>query len=284
VTVRSGLLGIFDSGVGGLTVVGALLRRFPHARVLYVADQAHVPYGGRPLEEVCGFACRISAFLAEQGCEAVVMACNISSATALPFVKETLSPRPVLGVIAPAVSRAAAHSDLPRIGVLATEGTVRSGAYSKQILLQNPRAFVLEVPCPKLVPLVEDGELETPEAFAAAREYLSPMAEARCDTILLGCTHYPFLLPTLRRAACDLFPYPVLFIDPADEMGEALRAALPSIETSRPELPNLLLTTGDACAFREQAPRFLPGIPFEVGSAHWTACGLKTGGARSACP
>jgi len=289
VTTSTGPLGVFDSGVGGLTVVGALLRRFPSERVLYVADQAHVPYGERPLEEVCGFATEISRFLASQGCRAIVMACNISSATALPSVSARLAPRPVLGVIAAAVRRAVLPPLLPpsqgwepRIGVLATAGTVRSGAYSAQIRRLNPGARVIEVACPRFVPLVEAGELETEAACAAAREYLAPLAEAGCRTILLGCTHYPFLLSTLRRTAAELFDVPVTFIDPADEIADALRAALFDLGQVHHSAPNLLLTTGDPDVFRAQAPRFLPGAAFAVAPACWTSEGALSLPDRSA--
>lgn len=284
----SGTLGVFDSGVGGLTVVEALLQRFPRERILYIADQAHVPYGGRPLGEICAFASGISAFLAEKGCRAIIMACNISSATALPSVREALNPLPVLGVIAPATRRAmeaVGPEPAPRIGVLATVGTVRSGAYTAHLraLAGNRDLFVEEIGCPKFVPLVEAERTQTPEADAAAKEYLSPLAEVGCTTIILGCTHYPFLLPTLHRAAETLFPYPVTFIDPATEMADALLAVLPdaghvgnvptiSSNVDHPNDASLFLTTGDAASFRQQTPCFLPGIApasYQVAAAAW---------------
>ena len=268
-----GFLGVFDSGVGGLTVVEAVLRRFPNERVLYVADQAHVPYGGRPLDEVRGFATGISTFLAEQGCRAIVMACNISSAVALPSVEKELAPIPVLGMIGPAALRAAAvdselqpDAESPIIGVLATEGTVQSGAYPKAIMACNPSATVAQVPCPRFVPLVESGETETAEALDAAREYLTFPARLRCRTIVLGCTHYPYLMPALQRAACDLFDAPVTFVDPAFEVA----AALPPRPEGEPfSRPSLLLTTGSADNFRQQAPRFLPNAEFDTAAAVW---------------
>lgn len=271
-TESKGPLGVFDSGVGGLTVVAALLRRFPHERVLYIADQAHVPYGGRPLHEVFGFASGISAFLAREGCRAIVMACNISSATALPSVSEQLDPLPVLGVIAAAAARAA-EGDSPRVGVLATEGTVRTHAYAEQIRGRNAGAHVMEVPCSRFVPLVEAGETESVEAAQACRVYLTPLAEAGCRRIILGCTHYPYLLPALRREAAGLFPQTVEFIDPADEMADALCAALPDMGIRSPGVSNLLLTTGDPDAFRAQAARFLVDVDFDVAPALWTADG-----------
>jgi glutamate racemase len=274
-TVRP--VGIFDSGVGGLTVAGALLRRNPCLPLLYVADQAHVPYGGRPLEEIRGFATAISAFLAQQQCRAILMACNISSATALASVSQSLSPLPVYGMIAPAVRVAlqpfslSEYRDAPRIGVLATAGTVQSGAYAAALRSLHRRCQVTQVPCPKFVPLVEAGEIESAAAREAACEYLTPLAQARCQSIILGCTHYPYLLPTLQRVAADLFAYPVAFIDPAEALADAL--ALQTPFDDRPSRPCLLLTTGDPDHFRRQIPRFLPNAVCEVRAARWQTDG-----------
>ena len=259
----TGPIGVFDSGVGGLTVAAAILRKFPDERVLYLADQAHVPYGGRPLNEIRELAFEISRFLAEQGCRGIVMGCNISSAVALDVVAESLTPIPVFGVIAPAARRAAESES--RIGLLATQGTVTSGSYTEHILRANPRAFVREIACPRFVPLVEAGEMESDEAHSAAHEYLRPLAESGCRAIILGCTHYPFLLPVLSRAAAELMPNPVIFIDPADEAADQIRGIGGSAGTR----PNLLLTTGDTAIFDKQIPRFLPGVEFEMGQSEW---------------
>jgi glutamate racemase len=270
-------IGIFDSGVGGLTVAGALLRRHSRLPILYVADQAHVPYGGRPLEEIRGFATAISAFLARQNCRAILMACNISSATALPSVSQSLSPLPVHGMIAPAVRRAlqslavSQSENAPRIGVLATAGTVQSGAYAVALHSLNRRCQVTQVPCPKFVPLVEAGEIESAAAREAACEYLTLLAESRCQTVILGCTHYPYLLPTLQRVAADLFPSPVTFIDPAEALADALPIPMDPDDISSPL--RLLLTTGDPEHFRRQIPRFLPDVSCEVRAARWQTDG-----------
>lgn len=295
-------IGVFDSGVGGLSVVRAILRRYPHERILYVADQAHVPYGERPLEDIRRFAGGISDFLAEQGCKAIIMACNISSACALPSIAAKLAFLPTFGMIGPAVRRAVEMDSQAAIGVLATTGTVRSGAYTAQIRALNPQARVVEVACPRFVPLVEAGELSSEETLEAAYAYLMPIARAECRTIILGCTHYPFLLPTLRRATADLFPGPVRFIDPAEETAQALEGEAPP-SRSWPSPPNplsqpwergsdspearppdgcfqerglsmrarhLLLTTSDVATFASQVPRFLPGMEYDVAIAHWS--------------
>src|SRR5262249_46452616 len=147
VTLSDGPLGIFDSGVGGLTVVGEILRRYPGEQILYVADQAHVPYGGRPPDEIKQFATGVSEFLPDHGVRAIIMACNISSAVALPAVRRELSPLPVFGMIEAAARRAARSSDYP-IGILATAGTVKSQAYTRQIQEIAPGSKVVEVACP----------------------------------------------------------------------------------------------------------------------------------------
>jgi len=251
-------IGVFDSGLGGLTVVRRLWEALPQERVLYVADQAHVPYGGRELAQVCGFACGISESLLAAGCKALVMACNISSATALPAVQAEYPGVPILGVILPGTEAAAARTRNGRIGVLATEGTVKSGAYTRALRALNPALQIIEVACPAFVPLVEAGELETPVALAAAREYLAPLLAAGVDTVILGCTHYPFLLPTLEALAPALD-----FVDPAlqtvralaDRLAHAqLLASQPSAEPPR----HRLATTGDPAAFAAQMRRFLP--------------------------
>ena len=262
-----GAVGIFDSGVGGLSVVRALLRAAPGVRVLYVADQAHVPYGGRPLSEVRAFAEAISRFLVDEGCRSVVMACNISSATALDTVRATLAPLPVFGMISGAAAACAA-SGSRCVAVLATEGTVRSGEYGRQIRARRPDCDVIEVPCPAFVPLVESGDTCGDAAEHAARQYLAPAARAGATTVVLGCTHYPFLIDVLRRVASDLFPRPPAFLDPADVVARDIAAALSEPPGAAPGA-HLLLTTGCAAAFADQVRRFLPGERGRVSQAAW---------------
>ncbi|HSV74922.1 MAG TPA: glutamate racemase [Chthonomonadales bacterium] len=268
-TGSPGPVGVFDSGVGGLTVAAALRRRLAGEPVLYLADQAHVPYGGRPLEEVAGFARGISRYLVDARCRAIVMGCNLSSATALPEVVREMAPLPVLGVIAAAALRAAAF-DPARVGVLATEGTVATGAYGRQVRAANPAAEVVEVACPAFVPLVESGCANSEEAFDHASQYLRPLADRDCRVVVLGCTHYPYLLPVLRRAASNLFAELPVFLDPADEVVGALERALPGLRRAGAAPPSRLLTTGDPARFAQQARAFWPGEPFRVGAARWT--------------
>jgi glutamate racemase len=207
---------VFDSGVGGLSVLKEISRTLPSESIYYFGDTVHVPYGGRPLPEVRGYALNICRFLVAQGVKAIVMACNISSAIAIGDARSEFPDIPIIGVIEPG-SAAAIVTGSNRIGVLATQGTVSSGAYTRTITYLSPQSEVVEVACPKFVPLVEAEEVETSEAYTASIDYLSPLADARSSAIILGCTHYPFLESTLTAVAKKLFPPDdqPSFIDPA---------------------------------------------------------------------
>lgn len=267
---RDAPIGVFDSGLGGLTVVRQIRALLPEESVLYVADQAHVPYGGRALTEVRRFALGISRALYVAGCKAIVMACNISSATALSTVQQEYPDIPVLGVIAPGACVATRRTRNRRIGVLATEGTVRSRAYRHALQACGPDLEVVEVACPAFVPLVESGALDTPETLQAAVQYLSPLCMADVDTVILGCTHYPFLLPVLQRVAPHL-----TFVDPAHATVEWLRQFLAQHRACAPRRvrANLLVTTGDPEAFQRQVARLFPGGDWQVASARWSSDG-----------
>ncbi len=263
-------IGVFDSGLGGLTVVSQMLRLLPNERILFVADQAHVPYGGRDLSEVCGFASGISEGLVRAGCKAVVMACNISSATALQAVQSHHPNLLVLGVIAPGARAAARATQNGRIGVLTTVGTAKSAAYTRTLHSLDPNVSVLEVPCPEFVPLVEGDAIMTSAAYRAAESYLMPLLEAGSDTVILGCTHYPFLLPVLREVApriCFVDPAEQTVIELAHEIEErGIRNDSSTSDSGR------LTTTGDVSHFATTLHRFLlhGGDPFPVSAARWT--------------
>ncbi|HLV80331.1 MAG TPA: glutamate racemase [Chthonomonadaceae bacterium] len=262
-------IGVFDSGVGGLSVVRRLRDRLPYERILYVADQAHVPYGGRELGEVCGFACGISEALLTEGCKAIVMACNISSATALPVLQAEMPHLPILGVILPGAQAAAARTRNGRVGVLATAGTVKSGAYTRALHGIAPALQVTEVACPAFVPLVEAGQEASSAATAAAQEYLAPLRAAGVDTVILGCTHYPFLLPVLTNLAPEWD-----FVDPAEQTARDLAdhlAACGLLAPPRATPRHRLTTTGDPAEFAALLPRFLPDASqiADVDAARW---------------
>ena len=252
-------IGVFDSGVGGLTIARELVRRLPYEHVLYVADQLHVPYGGRPLEEIRSFATALSDHLFINGAKRVVMACNISSATALDRVRERFGADRVLGVIEHGARAAIEATKTGRIGILATQGTVATTAYSKHIHALAVEARVFEITCPRFVPFVERNELDSAATEAAAREYLAPLLAERTDTIVLGCTHYPFLLPLLQRVAGER----VSFVDPARATVDALEKNLGqggSAALERSSLPHRLETTGDVEIFRNQLKIFWPEL------------------------
>ena len=206
-------IGIFDSGLGGLTVARRVLEKVPRQSIAYVADQTHVPYGERAPEEIRSFALGITDFLVRGDAKLVIMACNMSSATALEAARELFPETPVIGVIEAGVRAAVRAACGGPIGVLATGGTVSTAAYTNTLLCLLPEATVIEQACPRLVPLVEAGMADSPEAEEAVREYVAPLVSAGCRTVILGCTHYPFLIDAIRRVAG---PDPTI-IDPAEE-------------------------------------------------------------------
>ena len=199
-----------------------ILRTLPNERIIYFADNAHVPYGERPLEQIRGFAVGITAFLVEKGCKAVVMACNMSSAVALEAARQEFRDLHVLGVIEPGAKAALDVREGKPVGVLATTGTVNSGAYVRELQRRDKHCRVYQQACPKFVPLVESGLADSEEAEAAARTYVEPLLSEGCRTLILGCTHYPFLRRAIESAAGS----GVRIVDPAEETARALKSLL----------------------------------------------------------
>ncbi len=225
-------IGIRDSGVGGLTVARCIREAFPHARILYFADTIHVPYGGRAAGQIRHFALSIADFLVSQGAQIVVFACNSSSAVALEAARETLAV-PIVGTIEPGARAAVAQTQNNRVGVLATQATVESAVYSQHIGALNSEIRVLEIACPRFVPLVETEKTESESAREAAREYLRPLVDFGVDTIVLGCTHYPLLLPVLQRAARELSAPNLQFVDPAQAVAAAVQQNVVDLNVHR---------------------------------------------------
>lgn len=186
-------IGVFDSGVGGLTVLKALRRKLPNRDFLYLGDTARVPYGRKPKEMVEGFAYGITSFLVEQGVEAVVIACNTASSAALPKIRDDFRV-PIWGVIDPGVEAARRTTRSGSVGVIGTAGAIRSGAYQKRLEAHHLRVWAKA--CPLFVHLVEEGLSDSPEAELLARHYLGDCPEI--DTLILGCTHYPMLRNMLQ--------------------------------------------------------------------------------------
>jgi glutamate racemase len=195
-------IGIFDSGVGGLTVYRALHERLPDERFVYLGDTARVPYGTRSLSTVERYAIENAGFLEAHGIKILVVACNTASALALPAIREAVRV-PVLGVIEPgaraAVEASGKQSMKRRIGVIATEATVQSGAYGSAIARLDPEASVIARACPLFVSLSEEGWAQTEVARMVAADYLKEITEARVDTLVLGCTHYPILRDVIQE-------------------------------------------------------------------------------------
>lgn len=198
------MIGVFDSGLGGLSILKAILQALPEQQYLYVGDSDRAPYGSRPSEEIYRFTLEGVDFLLQQGCEMVILACNTSSAEALRKIQKEYLPthypdRKVLGVIVPAAEDAAQKTRNHRIGVMATEGTVQSGAFVRELQKLLPDAKVIQQACPLLVALVESGEQNSSVAEQAIREYLEPLLSQGIDTLILGCTHYEHLLPYIEQ-------------------------------------------------------------------------------------
>lgn len=262
-------IGVFDSGLGGLSVVARILELLPDERIIYFADNAHVPYGERPLEEICDFALGIVDFLIGKGAKAVVMACNMSSAVALGAARIQHPDVPILGVIEPGARTAVDVCEGEPIGVLATTGTVKSEAYLRAINRFSPSVAVSQQACPAFVPLVESGEAESEEAEAAACTYMNPLIAEGCRTIILGCTHYPFLRKAIECAATK----DVRIVDPAEETARALQNTLVTIGLASDELSGSheFYASGDTAGLASLGGSFL-GVPIgEVRHAEWGA-------------
>ena len=191
-------IGVFDSGVGGLTVAAALRQLLPAEDILYVGDTARVPYGGKSPPTIERYALEIGGFLIARGAKCLVVACNTASALALPELRKHFSV-PVLGVVEPGARAAAALAASGRIAVLATRATVASGAYERAILQFNPAASVRSIACPLLVPLIEEGLFDDPLTDLALARYIEPLRNFEPEAIVLGCTHYPLASQAIAR-------------------------------------------------------------------------------------
>lgn len=261
-------IGIFDSGLGGLTVVKRVLEKLPHESTAYLGDQIHVPYGERPASEICSFAVGITDFLVRQNAKMAIMACNMSSAVALDTAMERFPDIPIIGVIEAGARAAACSAHGGAIGVLATSGTVKARAYTRILQTLLPELVVCEQACPKFVPIVESGMCDTAEADEVAREYVTPLLAAGCRTLILGCTHYPFLMCAIRKAAGP----DVTIIDPAEETAvQAANILFDAGLLSPPhaEPVHAYFTTGCPDHFAELGSRFLGKPVNEVQKSTW---------------
>ena len=214
-------IGVFDSGVGGLTVVAALRERLPDESILYLGDTARLPYGTKSQQTVLRYTRTTIDFLRQRGVKAVVVACNTASALAVPYLDLDI---PLWGVIEAGAERAAAVTS-GRVGVIATESTVQSDAYARALLRLRPELEVTSKACPLFVPLVEEGWYDDPIAELVARRYVEPLVASGIDTMVLGCTHYPLLVPVLSRVAGEAVKLVDSASSVADRVARDLAAA-----------------------------------------------------------
>ncbi len=265
---RDSSIGIFDSGVGGLSVLRAIRQQLPTEPVIFLADQAHVPYGLRSLEEVCDFSEAITRYLLSRGAKLIVVACNTASAAALHHLRQVFSGIPFVGM-EPAVKPAAEGSQSGVVGVLATPATFQGELYASVVERFANGVTLLQHTCPGLVAQIEEGELETPKTRLILEEALLPMLEKGIDTVVLGCTHYPFVIPLIEAIVGS----GVRVIDPAPAVARQVGRLLEIYSLGHPaeERGNLeVLTTGNPQRLQALFPRLL-GERVSVEIIDWRA-------------
>jgi glutamate racemase len=248
-------VGVFDSGVGGLTVLHECLVSLPHEDFVYLGDHARLPYGPRPLAEIRRFAREIGTYLEGQDVKLILVACNAATSAALPQLQEELA-APVVGVIAPEAYASVQVTRNRRVGLLATQATVDAGRYRELVRALDAGVAFFPVACPRLVPLIESADPYGAETEEAVRAYAAPLQEAGVDTVILGCTHYPLIRPIFQR----VFGRDVTLVFSAEETARevAVTLARKRIENDASHRGECrFLTTGDAEAFREMGRRFL---------------------------
>lgn len=224
---KTGPIGIFDSGVGGLTVVKALLDKMPQESFIYFGDTANVPYGSKTKEQLFSYAHKIVDFLLSRQVKAILVACGTHSSVTLPEI-ENRYPVPMLGVVKPGARAAVRTTFNDKIGIIATEATINSHAYTNHIKAFAPGSKVFANACSRFVPLIEAGQLDGKETRSAVEEYLEPLLQQGIDTLVLGCTHYPFLAPVIRNFAGQ----GVNLVDPAYETVEEMAGMLDKLKLS----------------------------------------------------
>jgi glutamate racemase len=250
-------IGVFDSGLGGLTVLKELLRTHPRRSYVYFGDTAHVPYGNREADDVISLVSEISRHLVGEGCQALVVACNTSSALALSALRTAVEV-PVLGVVEPASAEAAQLTRVGKIAVMATPLTAKSGVYAERIRIAAQRlgvgrqCEVVEIGCPELVPIVEEGDLESAESRRVLENYANILLRHGVDTVIMGCTHYPLLLPVLK----PLLGEGIQVVDPAALIPRTLGEWYFPAGVER-EGEVVFQVSGEPSNFDQRAARFL---------------------------
>jgi len=248
-------IGVFDSGVGGLTVLRQIIKKLPNEDVIYLADTARVPYGGRPPQEIIKINQEIIPYLINQGAKLVVMACGTSSSIAYPALKDEY-PVEIVNLIDPGARTAAAATRSGKIGVIATAGTINSHAFQHKIKELNKNAEVHATGCPLFVPLIEGGFIESEETKRVAKEYLKPLLKEKIDTLILGCTHYPHL----SRIIKEVVGSDVKLVDPAEEAASDIKKMLKKAGTLKSKTSPAryeYLVTGSVVQFQDLGSRLL---------------------------
>ena len=245
-------IGIFDSGVGGLTVQRAILDALPGLETVYLGDTARVPYGTKSPEVVTQYSVRNARLLVERGVDMLVVACNTASAVAIPALREAF-PVPVLGVVEPGARAAARATRTGRVGILGTQSTVASGAYQRALAALRPDLAVVAQPCPLFVPLAEEGWTDPDDEVVrlVARRYLAPVRAAGVDVVVLGCTHYPLLAAAIAAELPG-----VTLVDSAAAIASEVSERFPGADTGGPA-EHAFLVTDTPDRFLRVAPRFL---------------------------
>ena len=255
---RDAPVGVFDSGVGGLTVAREIMRNLPSEKIVYFGDTARVPYGSKSKETVIRYSRQIIRFLQEQQVKAIVVACNTASAFALDTVRDEFD-IPIIGVIESGAKVAAARTRNKRVGIIGTVGTVGSGIHAQYLKKLDPGITVFGKACPLFVPLVEEGWLHDPVTVEVASRYLKELQDKDVDTLILGCTHYPLIRSTIRQVMGE----EVCLVNPAYEtaleLGKLLEEqGLSSTGTEQKEFPYRFYVSDLADEFKEFANSILP--------------------------
>ncbi len=253
------MIGIFDSGVGGLSVLQSVQQELPLVPLIYVADQAHVPYGPRPLDQVRQFSTAITQFLIDRGAQLIVVACNAASAAALHYLRATFPAMPFVGM-EPAVKPAAEHTRTGVVGVLATPATFQGALYASVVERFANGVSLVQDTCPGLVGQIESGALHHKKTYRILKKALQPMLDQGIDTVVLGCTHYPFVIPLIQ----EIVGPNVRVIDPAPAVARQAQRVWQAIDLPQSDSPSALaakdyqyFTTGDPQRFDRVARRLL---------------------------
>lgn len=249
-------IGIFDSGVGGLTVARSIIDLLPNENVIYLGDSARGPFGPKSLDDVRDYTFEIISFLQDEGVKLVVIACNTAASAALERAQAHFDSLPLMGVVEPGIHAGLAATQTGRIGLIGTVGTVEAGAYDAALAATRKPAFLFKAACPAFVDYVERGEIEGDEVEALARSYLEPLLSEGIDTLILGCTHYPLLAKTIKKVVGQS----VTLVDSADstafEVADLLSAVGQRRVASEPAW-HRFISSGDPRAFEALGERFL---------------------------